>query len=150
MHISIKERISPGVKNLRQWLLDILACHVLLTNPVLDSDDASTTVKVSALITVSLPLLVALGSFVVLYSQPSTLETVKSVIVVGVLVIYFGVSSVTDRVYERNLPEIRLRASQIQSNPNQGLHWARMRLIKIYAINLGLMTLIVIMVKLLT
>ncbi len=138
------------MKNFKQWLLDVFAYHVLVANPALDSDDASTTVKVSAMITVSLPLLVALGSFVVLYSQPSTLETVKAVIVVGVLVIYFGVSSVTDRVYERNLPEIQLRAGQIRSNPNQGLYWARMRLIKIYAFNLGLMTLIVIMVKLLT
>ena len=138
------------MKILWSWLLDIFACHTLLANPSLESDDANNTVKISAMITVCLPLLVVLGSFVAIYTQPSNLSTVKGVILVAVLLIYFGVSSVTDRVYDRNVGEIRARAEAIQSNRDQGLSWARGRLIRIYVVNFVAMAIIVILVKVLT
>jgi hypothetical protein len=136
------------VKGLKSWLLDIFACHVLLANPNLDADDASNTVKVSAMITVCLPFLVILGSFVALYSRPDTLDNVKAIIVVSVLVIYFGISAVTDRVYDRNTLEIQERADRIMSDADQGLSWARGRLIKIYLGNILVMAVIVTVVKL--
>jgi hypothetical protein len=137
------------VKKLKSWLLGIFACHVLLVNPKLKKHDAGNTVKISAMITVSLPLLVTLVGFVAIFSQPSTLNTVKTVIVVSVLIIYFGVSSVTDRIYDQNVLEVRQRANEIKGNPKQGVFSARRRLVKIYLGHFVAMTAIVILVKLL-
>lgn len=118
-------------------------------NPNLKKHDAGNTVKISAMITVSLPLLMTLASFVAIYSQPSTLNTVKTVIVVSVLLIYFGVSSVTDRIYDQHVLEVRQRAHEIKGNPKQGASSARRRLAKIYFWHFVAMTVIVILVKLL-
>lgn len=140
----------PETKRLRIWLLDIFACHELLVNPRLDKDDAVTTVKIAAVITVCLPLLVVLGvvvSFVAVYSKPSTSDTVEVVIFMSVLLMYFGVSSVTDRIYDRNKFRVRRLADGIRSNPEKGVRWARARLIRIYLANLGAFALIVVLAR---
>ena len=112
------------MKELKSWIIGIFACHTLLASRKLGEDDADNTVKIAAMITVCLPLLVVLVAYVVVASNAETLESTKAAIVVSVLVIYFGVSSVTDRIYDRNKNQIRQIASEIQTDSEQGVAWA--------------------------
>lgn len=136
------------MKKLKSWIIDILVCHWLLANPKLDKDDADNTVKIAAMITVCIPLLAALVAYVVIASNPETLESVKAVIVVSVLLIYFGVSNVTDRIYDRNKNQIRQVASEIQTDSDRGVAWARSRIAKFYVLNIAVMAVMVILSRL--
>ncbi len=136
------------MKKLKSWIIGIFACHTLLASRKLGEDDADNTVKIAAMITVCLPLLVVLVAYVVVASNAETLESVKAVIVVSVLVIYFGVSSVTDRIYDRNKNQIRQIASEIQTDSEQGVAWARSRIVKFYVANFAVMGMMVILGRL--
>lgn len=136
------------MSKLKSWIIGIFACHTLLASRKLGEDDADNTVKIAAMITVCLPLLAALIAYVVVASNAETLQSVKTVIVVSVLVIFFGVSSVTDRIYDRNKNQIRQIASEIQADSEQGVAWARSRIAKFYVANFAVMGMMAILGRL--
>lgn len=136
-------------ERIKGWLLDIFACHTLIVDPKLENEAARRTAKISAMITVSLPLLVLLGAYVAICSKPTTLDTTKTVIVISVLVIYFGVSSITDRMFDSNLPEIERRAEMIGGDPERGTSWVRRRLAGIYCANFAVLAVVITSIRLL-
>lgn len=142
--------ISVKKKKIEAWVTDILACHLLLVNPELSADDVENTVKVSAMITIGLPVFVALWTVVALFSNVFAIESFKVPFFVAVIVTVFGVSSITDKIYDRNTVHIQQRAEEIKRNSEQGVMWARRRLFKIYLGNAATIAAIVTLIKLVT
>jgi len=129
------------------WVIDIFACHTLLVNRKLDAGDRENTVKISAMITIAFPLIVALVTIVALASTQLSTDQIRAYVVVAALAIVFGVSSVTDRIYDRNTADIRHRAAEIEQNLDQGVMWVRRRLFKIYLGNMAAMAAIIALIK---
>lgn len=122
------------MRTLEKRVIEIFARQMLLVNVKLSADDAENTVKLSTMITVAMPFMVALGLTVAVFSNMFTTESIKSYVVIAVIVIVFGVSGVTDRIYDRNTQDIRTHADEIKLNPEQGAAWVRRRLFKFYGI----------------
>ncbi len=134
------------MNRIKAWVIGIFACHILIASSKLSADDADNTVKISAMITIGLPLIVLYIAVVALLSGILSTEKIKVLSVVAAVTTIFGVSGATDKIHDRNLVEIRNRAAEIRSNPEQGVAWARRRIFKIYGGNAVAMILIIVLI----
>lgn len=98
----------------------------------LSEDNRDLSIRLASTVTVALPFfLILLGSIAILLPMLGE-DTAFIVFAIGVLVAVFGISSVTDRIFERNREAIRQAAAEIRDDPDRGKSWARGRLAVIY------------------
>lgn len=99
----------------------------------MSKDNVDWTVKLAATMTASSPLVFTFFVAIVVLVPIVGVEQIKVPFAAAVLVTVFGVSSITDRVYDRNFARIEQQAAEARADLERGPLWARMRLLEIYA-----------------
>jgi len=100
-----------------------------------DQDDTEHAVKIGVLKMLVLPFGAA-AAVPLFFGGMIGPDGAKSLAVVIVLALVFGVSAYTDRVFDRNFAEIEGRANRILDDPEKGRDWARRKIAAIVLIEL--------------
>lgn len=137
------------MKSFESWTIEIFACHlVVLRKEWLSATTIDSSVQVSGAITITFPVFVALvGVAGFLLPEIVSWQSMQMPLIVALLILVFGVSSLTDRIYDRNKERIQSVALEIRQNPNQGTWWAARRLLKVYLKSIGVVAVAIVLVK---
>lgn len=131
------------------WAIDVFANHrAVLRKKKLGESTIDSSVQVSGMFTISFPLLVVVVAVAGFILPPLVQwSEVQTPLVVTLLVLVFGLSGLTDRIYDRNKDTIRNIAEEIENSPGKGTVWAVRRLLKVYLISLAVVGIATILVK---
>lgn len=108
-----------------QWTLHVFTCHaVVLRRKWLGKNEIDLTLKFVGMLTVSFPLFVLLFGSVSLLPTDSSSDVVHILLFAVPAIVIFGMSKITDPIYDANKTIILERANEIQVDPDSGTWWA--------------------------
>ena len=90
-------------------------------------------IVVRTLVTVVVLIVILLAVF----APQLTQEDIRVYVLVATIASVFGLSFITDRIYDRNVSSIEALAGGILNDPEKGRNWARRQLAVIFLMQLG-------------
>jgi len=94
----------------------------------IDSNDIDTSVKPGTTMLVALPPVALVVVLLTIVVPQAGQDEIRVYIAVGAIVSVFGLSFFTDRVYDRNVSQVKALAVGLLDDPRRGRNWARRKL----------------------
>ena len=115
------------------WVLHVFVLHyAVLRTQWLNPNNIDSSIQVTGSITITFPAITAIW-ISLFFSHPLLgPESSKVFAAIAILVVIFGVSRITDKIYDQNRLAIQQRGNDIKRNPDAGAWWAAWQLLKIY------------------
>ena len=114
-------------------VVEVFSYHLsALEEDLLEEDDVEVSVKLSALVTVTVPIFFILISLFVLLGDGVSERTWNWLFGITVVLVVFGVSAITDAIFDKKETIIRQRAVDIRDDAGRGPSWARRRILIYY------------------
>lgn len=124
------------MKKLESWVFGVFVyCFAVLRTERLSRENVELSIKTSTMITIAFPFFLVFWVTIGLLPPRLEWESIKWPFFAATALVIFGVSSASDRIYDKNVKEIRQQARAIIDNSEQGSWWAARRLLTIYVLH---------------